>query len=112
EVVSLMNARNESATIYIDQNSHLPIKNTYSYRDPLDKQKDEEGEIYGNWRMEGNINTPHSIVRTHNGDYSSQRFIKTVTYNAPAPDSLFTAKVTYDPYVLERRLEQEKIPEP
>ncbi|HEY3929642.1 MAG TPA: hypothetical protein VGL89_14830 [Candidatus Koribacter sp.] len=112
DVVSLMNGRNESATIYIDQTSHLPIKNTYSYRDPYDKQKDQEGEIYGNWRMEGTINTPHSIVRTHNGDYASQRFIKSVTYNVATPDSLFTAKPTYDPYVLERRLDQEKIPEP
>ena len=108
DVVSLMNARNESASFYIDQNTHLPIKKTFSYRSPVDKQKDEEGEIYGNWRPEGGINTPHSIVRTHNGDYTNQRFIKTVTFNVPAPDSMFEAKPTYDPYVLERRLDQEK----
>lgn len=108
EMVSLVNAKNETATIFIEQNSHLPIKKTYTYRDPVDRQKDEEGEIYGNWRMEGTINTPHSIVRTHNGEYSNQRFIKTVTYNVAAPESLFQAKVTYDPYVLERRLDQEQ----
>lgn len=108
DVVSLVNANNESASLFIDQNSHLPIKKTFTYRNPLDRQKDEEGEIFGNWRMEGGLNTPHSIVRTHNGDYTNQRFIKSVNYNAPAPDSLFDAKVTYDPYVLERRLDQER----
>jgi hypothetical protein len=108
DMVSLVNAQNESATFFIDQNSHLPIKKTFAYRSKLDKQKDEEGEIFGNWRMEGQINTPHSIVRTHNGDYTNQRFIKTVVYNAPMADSLFDAKVTYDPYVLERKLDQQQ----
>lgn len=108
DVVMLMNAKNESATIYIDQDSHLPIKKSYDYRDPIDKQKDVEAEIYGNWRLEGGINTPHSIVRTHNGDYTNQRFIKSVTYNAPLADSMFEAKPTYDPYSLERRLDQEQ----
>ncbi len=108
EVVTLMNAKNESASFYIDQNTHLPIKKTFAFRDPVDRQKDEEGEIYGNWRPEGGINTPHSIVRTHNGEYANQRFIKSVNYNVPAPDSLFEAKPTYDPYVLERRIDQEK----
>lgn len=110
DVVSLMDKNNDMATIYIDQNSHLPIKKTFSYRDPLDKQKDEEGEIYGNWRPEGGLNTPHSIVRTHNGDYTNQRFIRSVTYNQPLADSLFEAKVTYDPYVLERKLDAEQHP--
>ena len=110
DVVSIVNAKNELATLYIEQRSHLPIRKLFTYRDPVDKQKDEEGEIYGNWRMEGPINTPHSIVRTHNGDYTNQRFIKSVTYNTPAPDKLFDARVTYDPYVLERRLDQQQNP--
>jgi hypothetical protein len=108
DVVSIVNAKNESASIFIDQVTHLPIKKTFVYRDPLDRQKDEEGEIYGNWRVEGGLNTPHSIVRTHNGDYTNQRFIKTITFNVAAADSLFTAKPTYDPYVLERRLDPER----
>lgn len=112
EVVTLVNAKNESASFYIDQNTHLPIKKTFTFRSPVDRQKDEEGEIYGNWRMEGSINTPHTIVRTHNGEYANQRFIKTVTYNVPAPDSLFTATPTYDPYSLERKLDQQKQQQP
>ena len=110
DVVSLMNAQNQTATLYIDQSSHLPIKKVFTYRSPLDKQKDEEGEIYGNWRMEGDLNTAHSVVRTHNGDYTNQRFIRSVTYNAPMPDSLFTAVPTYDPYVLERKLDSQEQP--
>ncbi|ABF39128.1 hypothetical protein Acid345_0123 [Candidatus Koribacter versatilis Ellin345] len=110
EVVTVMNVHNETASIYIDQNSHLPVKKSFTYRSVLDKQKDTEGEIYGNWRMEGPLNTPHSIVRTHNGDYTNQRFIRNVTYNAPMADSLFEAKPTYDPYVLERKLDTREHP--
>jgi hypothetical protein len=108
DVVSLMDETSDSVTFYIDQNTHLPIKKVFSFRSPLDKQKDEDGEIYGNWRPENGINTPHSVVRTHNGDYTNQRFIKTINFNVPAPDSLFQAKVTYDPYVLERRLDEQE----
>jgi hypothetical protein len=108
DVVSLMDETSDSVTFYIDQNTHLPIKKTFSFRSPLDRQKDEDGEIYGNWRPENGINTPHSIVRTHNGDYTNQRFIKAISFNVPLADSLFEAKPTYDPYVLERRLDQQE----
>jgi hypothetical protein len=42
--------------------------------------------------------TPHTLLREHNGDTSSQRFLTAVRYNTGVPDSLFQAAVTYDPY--------------
>ena len=43
--VSIINAHDQSVTIDIDYDSHLPIRKTFTWRDPADRQKNEEGEI-------------------------------------------------------------------
>lgn len=97
EQVTIMNASNESVTLFIDSHTHLPVKKTYSLRDPASREHDEEGEIYDNYRPEQGINTPHSVARSHNGELVSERFIRTITYNTGLADSLFTATINYDP---------------
>jgi hypothetical protein len=96
--VTLLNGKNDSITIFVDQNTHLPVKKTFTWRDPLDKLKNEEGEIYDNFRMVQGVLTPHTILRSHNGDTTNQRFLTVVRYNTGVPDSRFQATVTYDPY--------------
>lgn len=96
--VTILNANNDSVTIFIDSRSHLPIKRTFTWRDPTDKLKNEDGEIWDNYRLVQGIMTPHIIFRSRNGDYTNQRFLTTVKYNVNLADSLFAAKVTYDPY--------------
>jgi hypothetical protein len=96
--VTLLNAKDDSVTIFIDSYTHLPVKKTFEWRDPADRLKNEEGEIFDNYRMEQGVLTPHTLLRTRNGDTTNQRFITTVKYNLGLPDSLFQATVTYDPY--------------
>jgi hypothetical protein len=96
--VTLFNAKNDAVTIFINSENHLPVKKTFDWRDPLDNLKNTEGEIYDNWRLEQGFPTPHTILRTHNGDTNNQRFLTTVKYNTPMPDSMFDVTVTYDPY--------------
>jgi hypothetical protein len=96
--VTLMNAKNDSVTIFIDSNKHLPVKKTFQWRDPADNLKNDEGEIFDNWRAEQGIMTPHTILRTHNGDTTNQRFLTVVRYNTAIPASMFDMSVTYDPY--------------
>lgn len=95
--VSLLNSQNDSVTVYLEQNTHLPIKASYSWRDPQDKQKNTEDEIYDNYKPVQGIETPHSVTRYFNGEMSHQRFINTASYNLKLPDSMFEATVTYDP---------------
>jgi hypothetical protein len=95
--VSLLNSLNDSVTLYLDQTSHLPLKTSYSWRDPTDKQRNTEEEIYDNYKPVEGIMTPHAITRLFNGDMSQQRFINTVRYNQSLPDSMFEATVNYDP---------------
>jgi len=95
--VSVMNAKNESVTLYLDTTTHLPIKKTFTWRDPTDKLLNTEEEVYDAYRPEQGIMTPYSISRFYNGDMSNQRFLNTVTYNTGLNDSMFQAKTTYDP---------------
>ena len=98
EQVTLMTSSNQSVTLYIDSNTHLPVKKTYSWRDPTDKERNIEDEVYDNYRPVQGVMTPFSVTRFYNGDMSNQRFLNSVSYNKGLADSMFTADVTYDPY--------------
>jgi hypothetical protein len=97
EGVTMLNSQNDSVKVFLDINSHYPIKISYSWRDEKDKQKDTEEEVYDNYKLVQGIWTPHSITRYFNGETSLQRFIATASYNLNLPDSAFEAAVTFDP---------------
>jgi len=97
EGVTLLNSQNDSVSVFLDQNSHYPIKISYSWRDPKDKQKNVEDEVYDSYKLVQGIWTAHSITRYFNGETSQQRFINAASYNLKLPDSMFEAAVTYDP---------------
>jgi hypothetical protein len=97
ERVTIMDASNQSVTLYLDTKTHLPVKKTYSWRDPTDKQRNVEDEVYDNYRPVQGVMTPFGTTRFYNGDMSNQRFLNSVTYNKGLSDSLFSADVTYDP---------------
>ncbi len=99
--VTVLNARNESVSIYVDPDTHLPIKKTFSWRDPTDKEKNVEDEVYDNYRPVQGVMTPYSVTRFYNGDMSGQRFLNSVSYNQGLNDSIFMANATYDPNKLQ-----------
>jgi len=94
EQVSLINNKNQGVTIYIDSSTHLPVKKSFSWRDPTDRQRNTEDEVYDNYRPVQGIMTPFSVSRYYNGDMSNQRFVNSVTYNEGVPDSKFEAQVS------------------
>ena len=47
--------------------------------------------------------TPHITIRARNGETTTQRFITNVKYNTGLPDSMFDAKIMYDPYKTPQR---------
>jgi hypothetical protein len=95
--VTIMTAQNQAVTLCFDVNTHLPVKKTYSWRDPTDQGRNIEDEVYDAYRLVQGIMTPFSVTRFYNGDMAAQRFITSVTYNKGLSDSLFSANVTYDP---------------
>ncbi len=97
EQVTVLNAQDESVTIAVDPTTYLPIRTSFSYRDPVDKLKSEETETYGNYRLEQGMMTAHTIVRAKNGEMMAERFLTRVEYNPQLSASLFDASVTYHP---------------
>ncbi len=93
-----MNSRNEAVTIFIDPSTHLPIKKSFTWRDPVDKERDTDDEAYDNFRPVQGIMTPFSVTRYYNGDMASQRFLNSVSYNQGLSDAMFDANAPYDPH--------------
>ncbi len=93
EQVTVMNAHNEGVTLYLDVSDHLPVKKTFSWRDPTDKQRNVEDEVYDNYRVVQGIPTPYTVTRFYNGDMSGQRFLTSVSYNQGISESQFQAEV-------------------
>jgi len=98
EQVTIMNSRNQSVTLNIDAKTHLPVKKSFSWRDPTDQQRNVEDEVYDNYRPVQGVLTPFSVTRFYNGDMSNQRFLNSVVYNKGLSDSMFAADTTYDPF--------------
>jgi hypothetical protein len=94
EQVTVMNSSNEAVTLYIDTNSHLPVKKSFSWRDPTDKQRNVEDEVYDNYRPMQGVMTPFAVTRYYNGDMSNQRFLTSVSFNKGLSDALFDANPT------------------
>jgi hypothetical protein len=95
--VTLINSKNESVTLYFDTDSHLPIKKTFSWRDPVDKQRNLEEEIYDNYRLVQGVMTPYGFTRYYNGDMAGQRFVNTVNYNQGLDPAMFDPNSGYNP---------------
>ena len=95
--VSLINSRNESVTLYFDADTHLPIKKTFTWRDPVDKQRNLEEEIYDNYRLVGGVMTAYGFVRYFNGDMAGQRFMNAVSYNEELDPAMFDPNSGYNP---------------
>ena len=97
--ISLMNAQNQSVTIFLDSISHLPVKTSVTIRDPETRERDTYEEVDSNFHLVQGIQTPYNVTAFHNGDMTRQRFVNHVSYNNRLPDSLFNATVTYNPPV-------------
>jgi hypothetical protein len=95
--VTLINARNESVTLYLDSDTHLPVKKSFSWRDPVDKQRNIEEEIYDNYRLVQGIMTPYDFTRFYNGDMAAQRFLHTAAYNQGLDPAMFDPNSGYNP---------------
>jgi len=88
--VTLINSRNESVSLLVVPETHLPAQKIFITRDPASRDRDEEDEIYDNWRVVQGINTPYSIEIVRNGQIVRQQYLSNVTYGVRPPESYFT----------------------
>jgi hypothetical protein len=89
EQVTLLSANDDSITILMDAETHLPLRRTYYWRDPVYKDKNQEDEEYDDYHTVDGLPTPFSITRLHNGDMSAQRYVFKAAYNVDLPAGIF-----------------------
>jgi hypothetical protein len=95
--ITLINSKNEAVSLYFDPDTHLPMKKTYKWRDPVDKDRNVEEEIYADYKPVQGIMTPYSFTRYYNGDMQNQRFVSAVHYNSGFDEAMFDPNSSYDP---------------
>ena len=96
--ITLLNAKNQTVTLYINAKTYLPIKKTYTWRDPEYKEMQEESELFDNWRVVQGISTPFLYSRFNGPEMTSQRFMKQVQYNTGLTPAKFEPPpLNYDP---------------
>ena len=88
--VTLISAENEAVTILMDVQTHLPLRRTFQWRDPVYKDKNLDAEEYDDYHTVGGLPTPFMITRFKNDDMISQRFMDKVTYNQPLGDDFWS----------------------
>jgi hypothetical protein len=92
--VTLISATNDSITIQMDAETHLPLRRTFEWRDPVYKDRNEDVEQYDDYHVIDGIPTPFSITRFHNGDETNERYIYKAAYNVPLPPNAFDVDAT------------------
>jgi hypothetical protein len=89
EQVTLISAQNESITIQMDEQSHLPLRRSFQWRDPLYKDKNTDSEEYDDYHTIEGFPTPFSITRLKNDEIVRQYYVTKVEYNRPLPDDFW-----------------------
>ena len=95
--VTVLGSDNDSVTLSIDAQTRLPVRVAYSWRDPQDRQMDDESVVFSNFKLVQGVQTAYSTVRNLNGEMANQRFITSASYNTNMPATLFETKgITYN----------------
>jgi hypothetical protein len=79
--VTLISAQNEAVTILMDVQTHLPLKRSFQWRDPVYKDKNTDSEEYDDYHVMEGIPTPLTVTRYKNDEIVRQFFVERVHYN-------------------------------
>jgi hypothetical protein len=88
--VTLISAENEAITILTDAQTHLPLRRTFQWRDPIYKDKNLDAEEYDDYHPVDGFPTPLRITRFKNDDMVRQIYLDKVTYNQELPPDIWS----------------------
>jgi hypothetical protein len=89
--VTLISPENESITILMDAQTHLPLRRVFDWRDPLYHDKNTDAEEYDDYHNVDGFPTPFTISRFKNDEQVRQYYVTKVTYNQPLPADFWDA---------------------
>jgi hypothetical protein len=85
DTVTLISSENEAITIQVDSQTHLPLRRSFQWRDPLYKDKNTDAEEYDGYRVVDGLPTPYVVSRFKNDEMIRQTFIDKVSFNQTFP---------------------------
>ena len=87
--VSVVTANNDAVTVELDETTHLPLRLSFEWRDPLYNDLNKDSLEFDDYHEVQGIMTAFAITRLHNGEMTGQRFLTKASYNAKLPADLF-----------------------
>jgi hypothetical protein len=92
EIVDITDSENRVITVYFHQSTKLPVKETWSWRDPKTKERNDEVTTFTRYRETGGgVQWPYQIERQRNGEKVYEIFSESVTINQNLSDSAFAS---------------------
>jgi len=88
--VTLISPENEAITILMDTQTHLPLRRSFEWRDPVYKDKNVDAEEYDDYHTMNGFPTPFTITRFKNNDMTRQYFLDHVSYSQELPADLWS----------------------
>ena len=91
EIVDITDADNRTVTVYFDQSTRLPVRQSFRRRNTEFKSWDEETMTFAKYRdVGGGVKWPFDIHRERNGEKVYEIFSDSVEINRDLTDDLFT----------------------
>jgi hypothetical protein len=91
DIVDITDANNDTVTVYFDQLTKLPVRQSFMRRDPINNDKIEEVAAFARYReVSGGIMWPFDIRRERNGDMVFEMNSEEVKINQDLRDNMFT----------------------
>lgn len=91
DIVNITDSQNRVTTVYIDQFTHLPVRQLFRRRNAVTGDMNEEVTIFAKYRdVGGGVQWPYAIQRFRDGEKVYQMFANDVQINQDLADRLFT----------------------
>jgi hypothetical protein len=90
EIVDITDANTNTVTVYFNQMTKLPIRQSFRRRNPTYNDFDTEVTIFGKYREVGGVQWPYDVRRERNGDKIYEMFSESVEINKSLGDELFS----------------------
>jgi len=88
-IVDITDSQNRVVRVYFHQTTKLPVQQSWVWRDPETREREEEVTRYSRYRMAGGVQWPQQIHRERNGEKVYEIFSESVTVNQELADNLF-----------------------
>lgn len=94
EIVDITDSEGRTVTVYFNQMTKLPIRQSFRRRNTEFKSWDEEVTVFAKYRdVGGGVKWPFDVHRERNGEKVYEMFADTVEINRNLTDDLFTLPV-------------------